>query len=223
MNAILVRRPEEAHDASAQLQEHFEDAETQSHAAQLGMWVFLASEILMFSALFALYAGYRTAYADTFQKAARETNLVLGTTMTFVLLIGSLVVALAVHFIRHDRTRPAFRVLAAGAVLAVGFLGLKVWEYLRHFNEGIYPGFYYEYEKLTAVGARVFFSLYYVMTGLHFLHVLGGALILGALAWATRRGHYASTYHTPLKLGGMYWHLVDIIWLFLWPIFYLMR
>lgn len=178
MNTILRRRPEEAYDASAHLQEHFEDAEKQSHAARLGMWVFLASEMLMFSALFALYAGYRTVYADTFKEAAEETDLALGTTMTFVLLIGSLLVALAVHFIRHDRTRMAFHLIAGTASLAVGFLGLKLWEYLRHFGEGIYPGFYYEYEKQTAVGARAFFSLYYVMTGLHFLHVLGGAMIL---------------------------------------------
>jgi cytochrome c oxidase subunit 3 len=204
--------------------ERFEDADVQAHAARLGMWVFLVSEVLLFATLFTLYAAQRAEYPRGFAAAAHETDLLLGSVNTYVLLTASFLVALAVGAIRGDRPRPAAVLLVASAGLGVAFLGLKGLEYAHHFRDGLYPGTYYRGHGLADVAAaREFFALYYVMTGLHALHVIGGIFILLWLAWRTRRGAYGTAYHTPVELGGMYWHLVDVIWLFLWPAFYLLR
>lgn len=205
------------------LQDHFQDLEQQAHAAQLGMWVFLGSEVLFFTGFFTLYAAYRVVFPHTFAEAVRHTDLWLGTANTYVLVTASYLVALAVGAIRKDRERRASRLLWAAAGLGVLFLVLKGIEYAHHFSEGLYPGAYYRNHELTGPGARVFFSLYYLMTGLHAIHVIGGIVVLAVLAWQARRGKYSSTWHTPLELGGLYWHFVDIVWLFLWPMFYLMK
>lgn len=209
--------------AKERLQDHYQDLERQKHAAQLGMWVFLASEVLFFTGLFTLYAAYRATYPKAFSEAVHHTDLWLGTANTYVLIGASLLVALGVHAIRHDRARTASRLLAWAALLGVLFLGLKLGEYFHHFREGIYPGSYYAFEELPGRGARSFFTLYYLMTGLHAFHVIGGIGVLSWLSWRARRGAYSSVWHTPLELGGMYWHFVDLVWLFLWPMFYLMK
>ena len=207
----------------AHLQEHFEDLGKQTHAAHFAMWVFLGSEILFFGVLFTLYACYRATYPKAFAEAAGHTDLLLGTIMTYLLLTASFLVALAVGAIREDRARAAARLLAAAAVVGAAFLALKLFEYQEHFAEGLYAGHYYRYPELLGPGPMIFFTLYYVMTGLHFLHVTGGVGILSWIAWRAHRGAYDRVYHTPLELGGMYWHFVDVVWLFLWPLFYLMR
>lgn len=201
----------------------YESLAKQSHAAVLGMWTFLASEVLLFSALFALYAGYRVDHPELFAEAAGHNYVGLGAAMTLVLLTSSLAVALAVGGIRAGRRRWTTRWLAGSALLGALFLGLKLTEYWRHVHEGILPGRYYASEKLPEEGARLFFTLYYLMTGLHALHVAGGVVLLAGLAWWVRRGRMDRTWHTPVELGGLYWHLVDVIWLFLWPLLYLVR
>jgi cytochrome c oxidase subunit 3 len=205
------------------LQAHFATLETQTHAAFLGTWVFLASEVLFFGALFALYTGYRSAYPEAFTASARHTDLMLGSLMTYLLLTASFFVAIAVGLIRANRRRGAARALALAAVLGVIFLGLKLLEWFEHFGEGIFPGLHMGAPALAGRGERAFFTLYYLMTGLHFLHVTGGVVVLAVLAWLTRRGAYGAAYHTPIEVGGLYWHFVDIVWLFLWPMFYLWR
>ncbi len=205
------------------LHEHYETMEKQTHAAMLGTWVFLASEVLFFGALFTLYAAYRADYADAFRLAAQSTDLTLGTVMTYLLLTASFLVAIAVGAIRANRATPATWALAGAALLGCIFLGLKALEWKHHFADGIYPGAYLTDPALTGRGARAFFTLYYLMTGLHFLHVSAGVVLLAVLAWLTRRGAYGAAYHTPLEVGGLYWHFVDIVWLFLWPMFYLWR
>lgn len=209
--------------STAHLRPHFEDLEKQTHAARFGMWVFIASEALLFSALFALYAGYRVAYPHAFHESARHTNLLLGSAMTFVLVTSSLAVALSIGSVREKNGKWTAPALGVGMALGFVFLILKAIEYAEHFRDGIYPGPYYHYAGVPDVGARMFFTLYYVMTGLHALHVMGGIVLLGWLAWLARRGRWSREYHTPLELGGMYWHFVDVIWLFLWPLFYLIR
>lgn len=210
-------------NAPTRLQHHFEDLEKQTHAARLGMWVFIGSEALLFSALFALYAAYRVAYPTAFREGNMHTNLVLGTAMTVVLVTSSLAVALSLAAVREKEGRGSVFALGAALVLAVVFLVLKGLEYAEHFRDGIYPGYYYRYAELPDPGAKIFFTLYYFMTGLHALHVIGGMVLLSWLAWGVRRGRWTSEFHTPLELGGMYWHFVDVIWLFLWPLFYLLR
>ena len=219
----------ETQHVESHLKSHYHDLGQQAHAAQLGMWVFLASEVLFFGALFVLYAASRARWPHAFAAAADHTTLFLGTANTYVLVLASWLVAMAVGTIRKSpggRSREARRaalLLGGAAVLGALFLILKAWEYGRHFREGIFPGAYYHFDKLPGPGAEAFFNLYYLMTGLHALHVTGGIVMLSWLAMRARRGAYDGRWHTPLELGGMYWHFVDIVWLFLWPIFYLMR
>ena len=210
--------------AAGQLRIQFEDRQQQTHAAELGMWAFMASEVLFFSGLFTLFAAYRLEYGDAFLHARRTPDLWLGTANTFILLSSSLLVVLSIHGVRH-RWRPASVVGLLGGTIALGvlFLGLKLLEYLHHFREGLYPGPFYSNREIPGRGAHMFFNLYYAMTGLHAVHVVIG---LGMMVWLivlVRRGTLDAEYHTPLELCGIYWHFVDIVWVFLWPLFYLLR
>jgi cytochrome c oxidase subunit 3 len=209
--------------ASSHHAERFETLGVQTYAAQLGMWVFIASEVLFFSALFTLYAATRAAYPREFASAAGETNLLLGSLNTYVLLTASFLVAWALHAIRHGADRTAARLLGAAAALGVVFLGLKGVEYVEHLRAGLAPGLYFDSPRLHGRGYAYFFALYYAMTGLHALHVAGGIVLLAWIARRTARHAYDADYHTPIELGGMYWHFVDVVWLFLWPAFYLLR
>ncbi|MEZ4333607.1 MAG: cytochrome c oxidase subunit 3 [Myxococcota bacterium] len=205
------------------LRDHFQDLGRQTHAARLGMWLVVISEVLLFGGLFALYGSYRAAHAAGFRAAAGETALALGTLMTYLLIVSSLFVALAVQAIRRGAGRRAAAWLGWAAVLGVVFLGLKGWEYASHLRAGLAPGIYYDHPALEGGGPKLFFTLYYLMTGLHALHVAVGVGLLLSLAVLARRGRFDAAYHTPVELGGMYWHLVDAVWVFLWPLFYLLR
>jgi len=204
--------------------EHYEDREKQSHAARLAMWVFLASEVMFFAALFALYGSLRATHPAAFRAGAQHQSLALGTINTIVLITSSFTVALAVHSLRERRRGLAACLLVASATLGCGFLVLKGAEWATHFHEGIVPGPAYSFVSLPGHGVQVFFNLYFAMTGLHACHVVAGIVVL---AWLARRAAGArETGGTPelaVELGGLYWHLVDLIWLFLWPIFYLLR
>ena len=202
---------------------HFQDLDTQRHAAQLGMWIFLSGEVLLFSAMFALYAGLRGRWPEAFAHGAGETVLWMGSTGTVTLLVASFLVALAVHAIRNDEGRRAGSLLWGAGALGVAFLALKLWEYAEHVHEGLEPGRYLTHLTGTANGEQAFWTLYYIMTGAHAIHVIVGVLLLGWIGWRARRGAYDAVWYTPLELGAMYWHLVDVIWLFIWPFFYLMR
>jgi cytochrome c oxidase subunit 3 len=202
--------------------EHYEDLRKQAHAAHLGMWVFLASEVLFFSGLFGLYAAYRTEHPHGFGVAVEHNTLALGSLNTAVLLVSSYTVALAVHELRHARPRSS--ALLVGATIALGgcFLAIKGVEYRQHFREGIYPGGAGEfYAQHGEAGTKMFFTLYYCMTGLHALHVIAGMTVLAFLLWKVVRGELGPWAPHPLALGAIYWHLVDVIWIFLWPLFYL--
>lgn len=204
--------------------EHYDTLERQTQAATFGMWLFLGSEVLFFSGLFAVYWAMRAHYGDVFLEAARHSKLAIGTTNTFILLVSSYFVAMAASAPkRGSSNRTAAWCLLVAVALGLAFLVLKGIEYTEHFHEGIYPAGLYHSQELPQEGGRMFFTLYFFMTGLHAIHVGIG---IGLLLWLARRvsrGDFDAEYHTPLELGGMYWHLVDIIWLFLWPCFYLLR
>lgn len=206
---------------ASRLAEQFEDLEKQTHAARLGMWLFLGSETLLFAALFALYAAYRAMYPETFAEAAGHNAIAIGTINTVVLITSSLTVALSVGAIRAGLARKAGWLLAASVVFGVAFLALKGVEYAAHFREGILPGSAYHFHEMASAGANRFFTLYYLLTGLHALHVIAGMVMLTVASAACFRGRYDADYHTPVELFGLYWHLVDIIWIFLWPLLYL--
>lgn len=209
--------------ATARLAMQFADLDKQNHAARFGMWVFLGSEVLLFAGLFALYATYRAMYGGDFSAGAAHNNLAIGTGNTVILITSSLFVVLAVHAVRVEAPRRAGFWLLAAVGLGLVFLTLKGVEYGQHFHEGIYPGDSYRFTELPTWGARMFFNLYFLSTGLHALHVTAGMVVLLWTAWGCFRGRYGAAYHTPVELGGLYWHLVDIVWIFLWPMLYLMH
>lgn len=207
-----------------QVEVQFQDAEQQKHAAELGMWTFMASEVLFFSGLFALFAAYRAQYGDEFLRAAAHTSMPLGTANTFILLTSSFFVAAAIYAVKAGWPRKRAQWFIGGTILlGVVFLGLKLLEYAEHIREGLSPGPFYANEELPERGAHVFFNLYYVMTGIHALHVTAGIILMTWLFILLRRNRLDREYYTPLELGGIYWHFVDIVWVFLWPLFYLLR
>jgi cytochrome c oxidase subunit 3 len=206
--------PEHLHDP-------FADAAQQVEAAKLGMWAFLATEIVLFGALFCAYSFYRFLFPAGFALASKHTDVVLGTIETCVLLTSSLTMALAIRAMRLAQRRAAVVFLVATVVFGLAFLGIHATEYLHEWHEHLVPGRSFE-ESLRGVGGtEMFFTLYYVMTGLHGLHVTIGVGVLAVLAVLAQRGKFSPDYLTPLELGGLYWHLVDIVWIFLYPLFYL--
>jgi cytochrome c oxidase subunit 3 len=210
-----------APSARPRLAVQFENLGVQEHAARLGMWIFLGSELLLFAGLFGLYVAYRTAYSAEFSQAVHHNSIAIGTVNTAVLLISSFSAAFALHSVRRDNRRTALRMLLATMLLGSVFLANKAVEYTAHFHEGIYPGQRYSFEELPGPGGQLFFTLYYLMTGLHALHMIGG---IAVIAWLTRRvarRTITREHHAALEMGALYWHLVDSIWIFLWPLFYL--
>jgi cytochrome c oxidase subunit III len=200
---------------------HFPDLDTQAHAARLGMWLFLATEVLLFAGLFTAYALYRMLYPSAFHGASTLIETSKGAINTVVLITSSLTVALAFHYARERRMKltAALLVLTLGAGFV--FLGVKYLEYAHHIHEGHLPGRFYSYAGLTVPGASMFWTVYFLMTGLHGIHVVAGMGVLTWLAVGAWRGSYGGAYTTPIEVGGMYWHLVDLVWIFLFPLLYL--
>lgn len=200
--------------------EHFATLEQEKHAQRLGMWIFLASEVLLFAGLFTLYAFYRAAYPQTFATAIHENSKLIGSTNTLLLITSSLTAALAVSAAQHGRLRRSLVALGITIVLAGGFLVLKGVEYTDHFAHGIYPGGRGHYFETHGPRAAAFFNLYYLLTGTHTLHVLLG---MGVLGWLGTSAWRRRLRNPPMALeaGVLYWHFVDLVWIFLWPLFYL--
>jgi cytochrome c oxidase subunit 3 len=203
------------------LGEQYPDLARQEHTLELGMWIFLTSEALLFAALFALYAGYRTMYGSDFAEAIQGNTRWFGTGNMYILLTSSLTAALSVGAVRRGRNGRAALLLCATAVLGLLFLLVKGVEYAHHVHEGSLPGPYYHDEKMPTFGANRFFTLYWVMTGFHALHVTGGVCVVLWMAVHALRGRYTPERHARLEMGTLYWHLVDVIWIFLWPLLYL--
>ena len=197
---------------------HFEDREVQAHAARFGMWVFLCSEILLFSGLFALFAASRAADPAGFHAGIEASEKVLGTINTCILLTSSVLVALAVRALEDGAVARSKAFLGASIALGCAFLLVKGFEYHGHWVQDIRP----DTSVATSHGvAPMYWSLYYVMTGIHAVHVVVG---LGLLAWSVlrlQRGSITKETAHRLEVVGMYWHLVDVIWIFLWPLLYL--
>jgi cytochrome c oxidase subunit III len=196
---------------------------SRDHAYRTAMWIFLASEALLFAGLFALYAAYRAEYPDDFAAAAERSVGVAGAANTIVLLVSSFFVASAIESVRHGQVRAAAGALVLVVVLGAVFLAIKLLEWRAHLGEGLAPGAAYDNAALPGRGAALFFTLYYLMTGLHGLHVVIGMLIVAWLILGLGAGRITRQRHLVLELGGLYWHFVDVIWLFLWPLFYLVR
>ncbi len=207
--------------AESYVAHHFPNLRQQEHAARLGMWLFLATELLLFGGLFTAYSVYRYLYPAAFAASSEHLSVTAGTVNTLVLITSSLSVALAHHFAHHRRGRAAALSLLITLAFGVVFLCIKAWEWTHDFHEGLLPGRYYSSEELRVVGAPMFFTLYFILTGLHGLHVVVGMCVLAWIMVQCFRGVYDTGYTTTVELGGMYWHLVDLIWIFLYPLLYL--
>jgi cytochrome c oxidase subunit 3 len=210
--------------AAALTHEHahqFDDAEQQYGAVSLGMWVFLVQEIMFFAGLFVTYIVYRAAYPDAFAQASHHLDVTLGAFNTAVLIGSSLTMALAVHAAQTGHRAQLVLFLTATLVLGSIFLGVKSFEYSHKWHEGLVPGLQWTQSGPDARQQLIFFSLYFAMTGMHALHMIIGAVALLFLIFYAARGRYTASYNTPVEMFGLYWHFVDIVWIFLFPLLYL--
>jgi cytochrome c oxidase subunit 3 len=203
------------------LAHQFESLGQQREVATLGMWVFLATEVLFFGGLFATYAVYRRWYPAAFAAASHELDITLGTINTVVLITSSLTMALAVHAAQLGQRKILMAFLVATMLLGTVFLGIKSVEYYHKFVEHHVPGLDFQFDKEYFRNAQIFFSLYFVMTGLHALHMIVGLGIMMWMLWWSWRGTITAEYNSPVEISGLYWHFVDIVWIFLFPLLYL--
>jgi cytochrome c oxidase subunit 3 len=216
--------PEAAHQHHVPgLAHHFDTLEQQAEATTLGMWVFLVTEVLFFGGLFMVYTVYRNWYPDAFAAASHSLDITLGTINTAVLITSSLTMALAVHAAQLGQRKLLMLFLLATMALGAVFLGIKSVEYYQKFVEHHVPGAGFNFEEPQyAVHAQIFFSLYFVMTGLHALHMIIGFGIMTFMLWWAWRGTITAEYYSPIEIAGLYWHFVDIVWIFLFPLLYLL-
>jgi len=203
------------------LAHHFESLAQQKEAATLGMWVFLVTEVLFFGGLFITYAIYRSWYPEAFAAASHELDVVLGGINTAVLITSSLTMALAVQAAETGERCLLLWFLAATMLLGAAFLGIKGVEYSHKFAERHVPGPAFSFEPEHFGHAQIFFSLYFMMTGLHALHMIIGLGILTVMLWWSWNGTITAEYASPIEISGLYWHFVDIVWIFLFPLLYL--
>jgi cytochrome c oxidase subunit III len=238
-------------NGSTVLAHHFEDLGQQHDAATLGMWVFLATELMVFGGLFAGYTVYRVSYPESFEQASQHLNIVIAAVNTVVLLTSSLTMALGVWAVQVGRSRTLTYCLIVTALLGTTFLVIKVFEYYGDYRDKLVPGLSFDVydwvpkqekykapdispnlepadrtmpvEVTVAFGERVklFFAFYYIMTGLHAVHLIVGVAILAVLAVQASRGRFTPEYYSPVEVAGLYWHFVDVVWIILLPILYL--
>lgn len=211
------------------LEEQFANLEQQHEVAALGMWVFLATEIMFFGTLFLGVAVYGSLYGHAFEVASEKLNWMIGSINTIVLLLSSLTMVLAVHFAKHGRNRPLLTCLACTAILGLCFLGFKGLEYYTDFRDNLVPGSLDKEEWIRAglrdeqiPQVKLFLLFYWIMTGFHALHVTIGIGVVAVMFVLAYRGTFNSAYYAPVDVTGLYWHFVDIVWIFLLPTLYLL-
>lgn len=202
----------------AALAKPYADLAQQHDAATLGMWVFLGTEVLFFGGLILVYAVYRHAYPLAFAEAARHTNIVIGTANTAILLTSSFLVAWGVDLAKAGLGRVTARLFFAAALLGLAFLALKSVEYRGEIGEGLFPAGSF---ALDGEGTRLFFVFYFIATGLHGVHVAAGVVLLAVIGLRARQERYSPAYHSPPVVAGLYWHFVDLVWVFLFALIYL--
>ena len=210
---------ESVHDS--RLQHHFATFEQQFDAAKIGMWLFLATEVLLFGGLFVGFAMQQSAHPQAFVEAHHHLDKRLGALNTIVLLFSSFTMVMAVHSAATNRQKALIRYLIVTLACAGIFLVVKFFEYENKIHEGLLPGKFYSHKGDHVPNQFIFFSFYFMMTGLHGLHVIGGMLVITWVLLRARKGTFNSTYYSPVDLVGLYWHLVDLIWIYLFPLLYL--
>jgi cytochrome c oxidase subunit 3 len=211
-----------SHAETLALREQFNTEAQQKDASTLGMWIFLITEIMFFGGLFLAYTVYRRWYADIFAVASCSLDVYIGAANTVVLLSSSLTMVLAVRAAQLGKRKALVIFLVLTLLLGGVFLGVKAYEWNQKYVEHHIPGPDFHFEGVTQQGpAQLFFSLYFAMTGLHALHMVIGAGLLIVLIVLAAKGRFSASYMTPVDVVGLYWHFVDVIWIFLFPLLYL--
>ncbi|MGH9511480.1 MAG: cytochrome c oxidase subunit 3 [Terriglobales bacterium] len=217
-------------EQAPELRHHFADMDQQRNTASLGMWLFLGTEIMFFGGMFAAYLIYRRWYYNEFAIGSRSISIWLGTINTIVLICSSLTVALGVRAAQMGKRKLLVTLLLITMVFGVAFLGIKGLEWYQKYEEHHVPGSAFSINDLTQKypdihldpsHAQIYFSLYFALTGLHALHMIVGLGIFSVLTYMAWKGRFTPEYHTPIEIGGLYWHFVDIVWIYLFPLLYL--
>jgi cytochrome c oxidase subunit 3 len=215
-----------AHGDDPHHQHHFTTMEQQFDTAKLGMWLFIATEILLFGGLFVGFGMMQSRYPREFVEAHEHLKRWQGALNTVVLLVSSFTMVLAVQSAKTNKKAKTVGFLALTIVCACIFLVVKYFEYAHKFEEGWLPGKYYHAMGDSIPGSHgyaTFFSFYFMMTGLHGIHILVGIGVLSWILMRAKRGEFSNAYYTPVELVGLYWHVVDMIWIYLFPLYYLIQ
>jgi cytochrome c oxidase subunit 3 len=233
MSEVTTRPPDAGHDGHGQppyLAHHFDDIGQQRTAEGLGMWAFLATEVLFFGAILTAYTMYRVKFGADFEAASARLNVLIGAINTVVLLTSSLTMALAVYAAHTDRQRMLVRCLVATAALGALFMVFKAIEYYGDWKDNLVPGFRFEEAEWAAPPAgppvnpghvQLFLAFYYILTLLHAAHLTIGIGLMVVLIVMASRGRFRGGHHGPVEVSGLYWHFIDIVWIFLLPLLYL--
>jgi cytochrome c oxidase subunit 3 len=204
---------------------HAVDAHTGHHrddeGAKLGMWLFIFTELLIFGGLFLVYSVYRFKNPEAFQIAGEQLNTTIGLINTIILLVSSMTIAMAITAIQRSQKQRSMWLMAVTIILALVFMVNKYFEWSAKIHHGLYPGS--EHLKELGAGQLLFFGLYFLMTGLHALHIIIGVIFIGFVMKFTANNEVNSTDFVYLENAGLYWHLVDLIWIYLFPLFYLIH
>jgi cytochrome c oxidase subunit 3 len=216
------------------LQHHFENMEQQREAGTLGMWIFLVTEIMFFGGMFLAYTLYRNSFPAAFASASNHLDITLGALNTGVLILSSFTMAMAVYFTQIGKQRPQVLCLVATLILGLTFLGVKAVEYKGKYDDHLIPGHLIpgnpfnpdphglHLPESAIPQVEMFYWIYFAMTGMHALHMVIGAGLLTFLIIFSFKGRYDPEYHSPVEVIGLYWHFVDIVWIFLFPLLYLL-
>jgi cytochrome c oxidase subunit III len=215
------------------LPHHFQDRRQQLEASTLAMWMFLATEVLFFGTMFTAYTVYRSEFPEEFSRASKHLKTMAGAINTAVLICSSLTMALAVFAAHTSRRRLLIGCLIATLTFGAVFLSIKAWEWYAEYQESLVPGLRFNTAEWTQADAsggpvdpyrvQIFFVFYFVLTGLHAFHMIVGLALLLLLLYFSIRGHYSAEYYMPVEVIGLYWHFVDVVWIFILPLLYLVR
>lgn len=203
------------------LHPHYADLKQQRESATLGMWVFLVTEVMFFGGMIMGYIAYRFAYPEAFRAGSIHMLFMAGTLNTAILISASLFVALAVHAAREGNNKLLLWCLLIAMFLGIAFLATKGWEYHEHWVEHLVPGPWFQWNGPDPRHAELFFVLYFFLTGFHALHMTIGVGLLAVICYFAHKGRYTPEYHNPVENAALYWHFVDIVWIFLYPMLYL--
>jgi cytochrome c oxidase subunit 3 len=210
-----------ANHTTLALRHQFDNVEQQKDASTFGMWVFLVTEILFFGGMFCCYTVYRSLYPSAFGHASNHLDVMLGAISTAVLICSSFTMACAVNSAATGAKNALVAFLWLTILFAAAFLAVEMSEWHMLYKEGLMPGFNFTYRDVDPAHVQLFFCMYFAMTGLHASHVTIGIGLLAVMAFRASKGAFTPQYYTPIEISGLYWHFVDLVWIFLFPLYYL--